>query len=104
MEALRRLQDAFFAKGGSSTACSRWAAPHLQDAVPMSLGAGVPRLGHDDRRGGAAHRARSRQLLHEINLGATAIGTTVTAAPGYPALATKHLPTSPASSSSWPTT
>jgi aspartate ammonia-lyase len=32
-----------------------------------------------------------RQLLHEINLGATAIGTSVTAAPGYPELATRHL-------------
>ena len=32
-----------------------------------------------------------RQFLHEINLGATAIGTSVTAAPGYPELATKHL-------------
>ena len=30
-------------------------------------------------------------MLQCINLGATAIGTTVTAAPGYPALATKHL-------------
>jgi aspartate ammonia-lyase len=30
-----------------------------------------------------------RQFLHEINLGATAIGTTVTAAPGYPELAPK---------------
>ena len=29
--------------------------------------------------------------LLRINLGATAIGTTVTAAPGYPELATKHL-------------
>ena len=32
-----------------------------------------------------------RKFLHEINLGATAIGTTVTAAPGYPELATKYL-------------
>jgi aspartate ammonia-lyase len=32
-----------------------------------------------------------RQFLHEINLGATAIGTTVTAAPGYPELATRYL-------------
>ena len=30
-------------------------------------------------------------MLKEINLGATAIGTTVTAAPGYPELATKYL-------------
>ena len=35
--------------------------------------------------------AEVRQFLHEINLGATAIGTTVTAAPGYPELATKYL-------------
>jgi aspartate ammonia-lyase len=35
--------------------------------------------------------AEVQQLLHSVNLGATAIGTTVTAAPGYPALATKHL-------------
>jgi aspartate ammonia-lyase len=32
-----------------------------------------------------------RGQLREINLGATAIGTSVTAAPGYPELATKHL-------------
>jgi aspartate ammonia-lyase len=32
-----------------------------------------------------------RAQLREINLGATAIGTSVTAAPGYPELATKHL-------------
>jgi len=32
-----------------------------------------------------------RELLKEINLGATAIGTTVTAHPGYPPLATQYL-------------
>jgi aspartate ammonia-lyase len=35
--------------------------------------------------------AAVRKILQCVNLGATAIGTTVTAAPGYPALATKHL-------------
>jgi aspartate ammonia-lyase len=35
--------------------------------------------------------AEVRQLLQHINLGATAIGTTVTAAPGYPELAVKYL-------------
>jgi aspartate ammonia-lyase len=35
--------------------------------------------------------AEVRQFLHEINLGATAIGTMVTAAPGYPELATRYL-------------
>jgi len=32
-----------------------------------------------------------RRILQSVNLGATAIGTTVTAAPGYPPLAVKHL-------------
>ena len=35
--------------------------------------------------------AEVRQFLHEVNLGATAIGTMVTAAPGYPELAIKYL-------------
>jgi aspartate ammonia-lyase len=42
--------------------------------------------------GEEVHRiAEIRKLLQGVNLGATAIGTTVTAAPGYPALAVKHL-------------
>ena len=40
---------------------------------------------------------RSAQFLHEINLGATAIGTTVTAAPGYPSSRRSTCPSSPAS-------
>src|SRR4029450_7132550 len=35
--------------------------------------------------------AQVRQLMQHVTLGATAIGTTVTAAPGYPPLAVKHL-------------
>jgi Lyase/outer membrane porin, OprD family/Anaerobic c4-dicarboxylate membrane transporter len=50
----------------------------------------VPRLGHDDREE-VKRIAGVRRLLQSVNLGATAIGTTVTAAPGYPALAVKHL-------------
>ena len=63
---------------------------HLQDAVPMSLGQEFH--GWGTTIGEEVQRiAEVRQLLHEINLGATAIGTTVTAAPGYPELATKYL-------------
>ncbi len=63
---------------------------HLQDAVPMSLGQEFN--GWGTTIGEEVQRiAEVRQLLHEINLGATAIGTTVTAAPGYPELATKYL-------------
>jgi aspartate ammonia-lyase len=63
---------------------------HLQDAVPMSLGQEFhgwgTTLGEEVQR-----IAEVRQFLHEINLGATAIGTMVTAAPGYPELATRYL-------------
>ena len=52
MEALRQLQEAFFAKAREFDKVLKMGRTHLQDAVPMSLGAGVPRLGHDDRRGG----------------------------------------------------
>ena len=63
---------------------------HLQDAVPMSLGQEFH--GWGTTIGEEVQRiAEVRQFLHEINLGATAIGTTVTAAPGYPELATKYL-------------
>ena len=90
MEALRQLQEAFFAKAREFDRVLKMGRTHLQDAVPMSLGAEFH--GWGTTIGEEVNRiAEVRQLLHAINLGATAIGTTVTAAPGYPALATKHL-------------
>jgi aspartate ammonia-lyase len=90
MEALRRLQDAFCAKGKEFERVLKMGRTHLQDAVPMSLGQEIngwgTTLGEEVQR-----IAEVRELLHEINLGATAIGTSVTAAPGYPELATRHL-------------
>ena len=90
MEALRQLREAFFAKGREFDTVLKMGRTHLQDAVPMSLGAELhgwgTTIGEEvDRLAGI------QKILHCINLGATAIGTTVTAAPGYPALATKHL-------------
>ena len=38
MDALRRLQDAFFAKGKEFERVLKMGRTHLQDAVPMSLG------------------------------------------------------------------
>jgi aspartate ammonia-lyase len=88
--ALRRLQEAFFGKGREFAGVLKMGRTHLQDAVPMSLGAEFhgwgTTLGEEVQR-----ILEVRQLLHEINLGATAIGTRVTAAPGYPELATKYL-------------
>ena len=90
MEALRQLRDAFFAKGREFDAVLKMGRTHLQDAVPMSLGAEFNGWGTTIGEE-VEHLTEVRRLLQGINLGATAIGTTVTAAPGYPALATKHL-------------
>ncbi|MCU0951254.1 MAG: aspartate ammonia-lyase [Burkholderiaceae bacterium] len=90
LAALRRLERSLHAKGAQFDRVLKMGRTHLQDAVPMSLG--------QEFRGWATTLAEEierttevRALLHEINLGATAIGTQVTAAPGYPALATRHL-------------
>jgi len=90
MEALTKLQKSFFKKGREFDKVLKMGRTHLQDAVPMSLGAEFK--GWGTTIGEEVQRiAEVRQFLHEINLGATAIGTSVTAAPGYPELATKHL-------------
>ena len=90
MEALRQLQASFFAKAQAFDKVLKMGRTHLQDAVPMSLGQEFH--GWGTTIGEEVERiAEVRQFLHEINLGATAIGTTVTAAPGYPELATRYL-------------
>ena len=90
VDALGRLQDAFYAKGKEFEHVLKMGRTHLQDAVPMSLGQEFH--GWGTTIGEEVQRILEvRQLLHEINLGATAIGTSVTAAPGYPELATRYL-------------
>jgi aspartate ammonia-lyase len=90
MEALTALQEAFYRKAKEFDRVLKMGRTHLQDAVPMSLGQEFH--GWGTTIGEEVHRITEvRALLHEINLGATAIGTTVTAAPGYPELATKYL-------------
>jgi aspartate ammonia-lyase len=90
MESLGRLRDAFFAKAKEFDRVLKMGRTHLQDAVPMSLGAEFH--GWGTTIGEEVERiAEVRRMLQGVNLGATAIGTTVTAAPGYPELATKYL-------------
>jgi aspartate ammonia-lyase len=90
LESLRRLRDAFFAKAGEFENVLKMGRTHLQDAVPMSLGQEFH--GWGTTIGEEVHRIEEvRQILRCVNLGATAIGTTVTAAPGYPELAVKYL-------------
>src|SRR5205814_1003875 len=62
----------------------------LQDAVPMTLGQEFSTyavmLGEDEQR-----LAEAADLIREINLGATAIGTGINAHPDYAALVTTRL-------------
>jgi aspartate ammonia-lyase len=90
--ALASLRDAFLQKGQEFGDIVKMGRTQLQDAVPMTLGQefhayGVT-IGEDvDRlRELAVH-------LHEINMGATAIGTGINTDPRYAGLVRAHLST-----------
>jgi aspartate ammonia-lyase len=87
---LAALRDAFAAKGVEFDRVLKMGRTHLQDAVPMSMG--------DEFRGYAttineelARIEDSKHLLAEVNMGATAIGTSVNAPQGYPEMVVGHL-------------
>jgi len=89
-KALALLRDAFEAKGWEFAKVLKMGRTHLQDAVPMSMG--------DEFHGFStnldeelARIEDSKRLLSEVNMGATAIGTSVNAPPGYPDLVVKYL-------------
>ncbi|WP_433868934.1 aspartate ammonia-lyase [Saccharopolyspora sp. CA-218241] len=82
LDALARLREAFEGKAAEFADVLKVGRTQLQDAVPMTLGQefgafGVT-LGEDEDR-----LSEARLLLHELNLGGTAIGTGLNARPGY---------------------
>lgn len=88
--ALAALRDAFAAKGVEFASVLKMGRTHLQDAVPMSMG--------DEFKGFAtnldeelARIEDAKRLLAEVNMGATAIGTSVNAPAGYPELVVRYL-------------
>ena len=89
-DAMAYLEDAFAAKAEEFADVLKMGRTQLQDAVPMTVGQEfrtyAVMLGED--------RARLEEavaLLHEINLGATAIGTGLNAPRGYAEAARAHL-------------
>ncbi|WP_425864638.1 aspartate ammonia-lyase [Arthrobacter sp. TWP1-1] len=88
--AMEYLCDAFAAKAVEFRTVVKMGRTQLQDAVPMTLGQEfntyAVTMGED-----RARLAESTMLVHEINLGATAIGTGLNAPVGYSALACRHL-------------
>jgi aspartate ammonia-lyase len=80
--AMSELAAAFLAKGDEFSPFIKMGRTQLQDAVPMTLGQEFTAFGRtmleDVQRLGEA-----QALIREINMGGTAIGTGITAPPGY---------------------
>ncbi|MDR3440084.1 aspartate ammonia-lyase [Telmatospirillum sp.] len=88
--ALSALRDAFAEKGEEFASVLKMGRTHLQDAVPISMG--------DEFHGFATNLGEellriedAKKLLAEVNMGATAVGTSVNAPAGYPQLVVRHL-------------
>lgn len=90
MDAMEHLRKAFREKGEEFADVLKMGRTQLQDAVPMTLGqefaAWSVMIGEDVQR---LNEAQS--LVHEINMGATAIGTGLNAHPDYTRTVTEKL-------------
>ncbi|NQW29293.1 MAG: aspartate ammonia-lyase [Ignavibacteria bacterium] len=90
IEALKNLQTSFEKKGKEFEQVLKMGRTQLQDAVPMTLGqefnAFAVNIGENIMR-----IREARNLVLDINLGATAIGSKINAPEGYPRLAVEHL-------------
>ncbi len=88
--ALEKLEKAFAEKGKQFDHVLKMGRTQLQDAVPMTLGqefrAFATTMGEDINR-----LKEAQQLILEVNMGATAIGTRVNAPDGYAELCIKYL-------------
>ncbi len=90
LEQLELLRDAFTAKSVEFMHILKVGRTQLQDAVPMTLGQEFH--GYATTLGEDIDRLRETiWMLCEVNLGATAIGTGITANPKFAGLAVKHL-------------
>jgi aspartate ammonia-lyase len=90
LSAMAYLRQAFEGKAEEFRSVLKMGRTQLQDAVPMTLGQEFSTyavmLQEDEAR-----LSEARMLLLEINLGATAIGTGITAHPDYAAGVCRHL-------------
>lgn len=90
VDAMAVLRKAFEAKADEFAHIIKMGRTQLQDAVPMTLGQEFSTyavmLGEDEQR-----LREAAMLICEINLGATAIGTGITAHPSYAPLVLQRL-------------
>jgi aspartate ammonia-lyase len=89
-QALGALADSFALKGLEFQNVLKMGRTQLQDAVPMSMGDEFKAFATNLREE-LLRIEDSKNLIAEINMGATAIGTQVNAPKGYAELVTKHL-------------
>jgi aspartate ammonia-lyase len=89
-EAMRDLAEAFLAKGVEFAPHVKMGRTQLQDAVPMTLGQEFRAFGHTILED-VDRLAEVQGLIREINMGATAIGTGITAPDGYAEAVRRHL-------------
>jgi aspartate ammonia-lyase len=90
IEVLKTLIESFRNKGKEFSHVIKMGRTQLQDAVPMTLGqefeAYAVMLGEEIQR-----LEQNSRLFLEVNMGATAIGTGINAAPGYREKCVNHL-------------
>lgn len=84
------LSEAFLSKGHEFADIIKMGRTQLQDAVPMTLGDEFTAFGLTIQEE-VRHLEFARELMLEVNLGATAIGTGVNTPEGYAALAVEKL-------------
>ena len=88
--AMAALAGAFLIKGEEFAPHIKMGRTQLQDAVPMTLGQEFTAFAHTMLED-VDRLTEAQALVREINMGATAIGTGITAAPGYAESVRSHL-------------
>ena len=88
--AINQLIESFRAKGREFSGIVKMGRTQLQDAVPMTLGQEFNAFG-ETLAGEVRALEAVQNVLCEINMGATAIGTGLNAPAGYAAKCTAHL-------------
>jgi aspartate ammonia-lyase len=89
-KAARDLGDSLARKSEDFIDVLKTGRTHLQDAVPMTLGQELGGWAECIHRG-AGDVARASEQLHELNIGATAVGTGLNAGEAYRRLVVDHL-------------
>lgn len=89
-EAMGALAGAFLLKGEEFSPHLKMGRTQLQDAVPMTLGQEFAAFAHTMLED-VDRLTEAQALIREINMGATAIGTGITATHGYAEAVRTHL-------------